>query len=365
MVSLVWLYHRSMLPRAEKQPMEKAEIASDSPAVSASDSIAAANLPAVIPTGLPPGDMLESAARKADQYAAMSTSANTLRAFESDWRDFENFCRGIRVAPYPATPRVIGLYLAQLGGSHKLSTISRRLTAIGWVHRQRGHHYNPASMRYAEVANVVNGLKRAKGVRPDSKTPLSVEQLRTMTYALDDSPRGLRDRALLLIGFAGGFRRSELAALDFTDIEVTEDGLKILIRRSKGDQEGEGRTIGIPNGSDPRTNPVRAYRAWIAAAGIASGPVFRGFRNQKMMDAGISSQVVALIVKQGAERAGLEARDFSGHSLRSGLATQAARNGASERSIMKQTGHRSTSMVRRYIHEGELFHDNAAGKLGL
>ena len=333
--------------------------------MSASDSRDAANLPAVIPTGLPPGDMLESAARKADHYAAMSTSANTLRAFESDWRDFENFCRGIRVGPFPATPRVIGLYLAQLGESHKLSTIQRRLTAIGWVHRQRGHHYNPASMRYAEVANVVNGLKRAKGSRPEQKAALTTDQLRAMVCALPATPRGKRDQLLLLLGFAGGFRRSELAALNVSDVAKTEDGLRILIPRSKADQEGEGRVIGIPFGSDPRTCPSRSFQKWIAASGISAGPLFPHFHNQKMGAKAISAQTVALVVKAAAERAGLDPKEFAGHSLRAGMATSAARGGASERSIMRQTGHRSVQMVRRYIPEGSLFHDNAATKLGL
>jgi integrase len=183
--------------------------------------------------------------------------------------------------------------------------------------------------------------------------------------ALPTNPRWLRDRALLLVGFAGGFRRSELAALGMADITETEDGLKVLIRRSKTDQEGEGRTIGIPYGSDPRTCPVRAYRAWLKASGITDGQIFRHFHNRKMGERAISPQAVALIVKRAAERAGIDATDLAGHSLRSGLATTAAKNGASERAIMRQTGHKSVQMVRRYIHEAELFHDNCAGKLGL
>ena len=174
---------------------------------------------------------------------------------------------------------------------------------------------------------------------------LTTDQVRAMVCRLPESPRGLRDRALLLIGFAGGFRRSELAALDFADVEDSEDGLKILIRRSKADQEGEGRKLGIPFGSDPRTCPVRAYRKWIAAAAITEGPIFRHFHNQKMGDCGITPQVVALILKKAAERVGLDATELSGHSLRSGLATTAARNGASERSIMKQTGNALAELV--------------------
>jgi integrase len=186
-----------------------------------------------------------------------------------------------------------------------------------------------------------------------------------MVNALPSTPHGLRDRALLLIGFAGGFRRSELAAIDFADIEDSDDGLTILIRRSKTDPEGEGRKIGIAYGSDPKTCPVRAYRKWIKEAQITEGPVFRHFHNQTMGTQAITDRVVALTVKKAAERVGLDAASLAGHSLRSGLATTAARNGASEASIMKQTGHRSVQMVRRYIREGSLFHDNASTKLGL
>jgi site-specific recombinase XerD len=186
-----------------------------------------------------------------------------------------------------------------------------------------------------------------------------------MVAAPPASPRGLRDRALLLIGFAGGFRRSELAAITFEHVEDTPDGLKILIPRSKTDQEGEGRVIGIPYGSDPRTCPVRAYRKWIETAGITEGPVFRAFRHGAWAADALTDRVIALVVKKAAARVGIDATELSGHSLRSGLATTAARNGASERSIMRQTGHRSVAMVRRYIHDAELFSDNAGSKLGL
>jgi integrase len=220
-------------------------------------------------------------------------------------------------------------------------------------------------MKHAAIASVMRGLKREKGTRTDAKRALSTDELRLMVTRIPATPHGLRDRALLLIGFCGGFRRSELAAITMEHVEDTPDGLKILIPRSKTDQEGEGRTIGIPYGSDPRTCPVRAYRAWIAVAGITEGPVFRHFHNQTMGTEAITDRVVALTVKKAAERVGLDAAELAGHSLRAGLATTAARNGASEASIMRQTGHRSVAMVRRYIREGSLFHDNAGAKLGL
>ena len=297
----------------------------------------------------------------------MSTCPNTERAFRADWNHFEAWCTAEDLIAFPADPSTVAVYIAALSATHKVSSLQRRLTAINYYHRHHGDErpYGPASLKHAAIASVMKGLKREKGTRTDAKAPLTTEQLRRMVRGLEGSPRGLRDRALLLIGFAGGFRRSELVALDFADIADVEDGLKITIRRSKSDQEGQGRTLGIPYGADPKTCPVRAYRRWIQAAAITEGPVFRHFFNQTMGTKAITSQVVADIVKRSAERVGLDATELSGHSLRSGLATTAARNGASERSIMKQTGHRSVQMVRRYIHDAELFNDNAGAKLGL
>jgi site-specific recombinase XerD len=300
----------------------------------------------------------------AQKYVAMATSKNTLRAYRNDWADFSRWCEEHRLRAYPADPATVGLYIAALAETHKVSTITRRLAAISKQHRDHGK-YSPCSMRYSQICEVLRGIRREKGVRTEAKVALSTDQLREMVSALPQSPRGQRDRALLLVGFAGGFRRSELAALDLASITDTADGLRVLIRRSKTDQEGEGRTIGIPYGSDPRTCPVRAYRAWIRASGINTGPVFRHFHNQKMGDRAISPQTVAIVVKRAAERAGIDSAELAGHSLRSGLATTAARNGASERAIMRQTGHKSVQMVRRYIREGELFSDNCATKLGL
>jgi site-specific recombinase XerD len=297
----------------------------------------------------------------------MASSPNTARAFRTDWDHFQAWCTTEGLISYPADPSTVAVYISSLAGTHKVSTLQRRCTAINYYHRHHGDDrpYGPASMKHAAIAGVMKGLKREKGTRADAKAALTTEQLRRMVRGLEESPRGLRDRCLLLIGFSGGFRRSELAVLDFADVEDVEDGLKITIRRSKSDQEGQGRTLGIPYGSDPKTCPVRAYRKWIAAAGITAGPVFRHFHNRTMGAKAITDQVVADVVKRAAERVGIDAAELSAHSLRSGLATTAARNGASERSIMKQTVHRSVAMVRRYIHDAELFHDNAAGKLGL
>jgi site-specific recombinase XerD len=294
----------------------------------------------------------------------MATSKSTLKAYQSDWAHFHEWCRAQRLPSLPAKPATVGLYAASLAETHKISTILRRLAAITMLHKDRDLP-SPASLRLKAVGDVIRGIRREKGVRPEQKRALTTEELRRMVVAMPHTPHGLRDRALLLVGFAGGFRRSELAAIAFEDVKETDDGLEILIPRSKTDQEGEGRKIGIAYGSDPKTCPVRAYRKWIATAQITEGPVFRHFHNRTMGTKAITDRVVALTVKKAAERVGIDAQSLAGHSLRSGLATTAARNGASEASIMKQTGHRSVAMVRRYIREGSLFRDNASTKLGL
>jgi site-specific recombinase XerD len=320
---------------------------------------------AVGSTEAEPSDTLIAALEAAQRYVEMAISKTTSRAYSTDFAHFEAWCRAERLPSLPAKPSTVGLYLASMAESgYRISTITRRLAAIAIMHRDRNLP-SPASLRFPAVGNVIRGIQREKGVRPEQKRALSTEELRKMVTAMPATPLGLRNRALLLIGFAGGFRRSELARIDFADVEDTDDGLTILLRRSKTDQAGEGRKIGIAYGSDPKTCPVRNYRKWIAAAKITEGPVFCHFHNRTMGTKAITDRVVALTIKKAAERVGIEAQSLAGHSLRSGLATTAARNGASEASIMKQTGHRSVIMVRRYIREGELFHDNASGKLGL
>jgi integrase len=171
---------------------------------------------------------------------------------------------------------------------------------------------------------------------------------------------------LLLAGFAGGFRRSELAALRVADLETTPDGLIVRLGRSKTDQEGQGRPVALPFGSDPQTCPVRALRAWLDQAGITAGPLFRAIDRRGLLSGqALHADSVGYLVKRAAGRAGLETVEYAAHSLRAGLATQAAMNGASDLAIMKQTGHRSLTAVRKYIREGSLFRDNAATKLGL
>ncbi len=265
----------------------------------------------------------------------------------------------------PAESQTVALYLTARAATLKTSSLARRLTTINRAHQAAGHP-SPATMQNAVVSEVWKGIRRTKGTAQQGKKPFLTPDLRAMLAALPPDLRGLRDRALLLAGFAGGFRRSELAALRVQDLEATPDGLIVRLRRSKTDPEGQGRPVALPYGSDPRTCPVRAVRAWLEQAAITAGPLFRAIgRRGAVSQQPLHPDSVAYLVKRAAERAGLEALDYAGHSLRAGLATQAAMNGASELAIMKQTGHRSLATVRKYIREGTLFRDNAAAKLGL
>ena len=269
------------------------------------------------------------------------------------------------MAPLPALPQTVALYLTDRAATLKTSSLARRLTTINRAHQAAGQP-SPATMQNAVVSEVWKGIKRKKGTAQHGKKPFLTLDLRRIIAELPQDLQGLRDRALLLAGFAGGFRRSELTALCVEDLEATPDGLIVRLGRSKTDQEGQGRSVALPYGSDPQTCPVRALRAWLEQAGITAGPLFRAIDKHGLVNGhALHADSVAYLVKRAAGRAGLETTEYAGHSLRAGLATQAAMNGASELAIMKQTGHRSLATVRKYIREGALFRDNAATKLGL
>lgn len=297
-------------------------------------------------------------------YVRQSKSANTLRAYRSDWHDFESWCRRQQAELLPSSAAVVAGYVTWLADhGAKASTIQRRLTTISQMHETAGFD-SPTKTKF--VRTTMAGIRRTIGVAQVGKQPLLTSDIRLMCDALPDNLVGLRDRALLLLGFAGGFRRSELAALQWHDVEFKIEGLIVSLVRSKTDQEGSGRKIGIPYGSHPGTCPVRNLAAWREARGVNEGPLFCGvnWRGQPMPTP-ISGKMVATIVKRTAIRVGLDPAKYAGHSLRSGLATQAAMNGASERVIMSQTGHRNLDTVRRYIRQGSLFRENAAFHLGL
>jgi len=301
--------------------------------------------------------------KQAREYARRSKAENTLRGYRSDWRDFCGWCDNHGVAPLPASPETVASYIAECAGRLKVGSIQRRLNAISEAHKAIGINFPTHS---AIVANTMKGIRRTLGTAPSQKAPALTDDIRAMVDATDGGIIGARDRALVLLGFAGAFRRSELVGLNIEVCLFGKDGLTVTLRRSKTDQDGAGRKVGIPYGANPDTCPVRVLRAWIEQAGIVAGALFRSInRHGRVLAKRLAPIDVARVVKKLALRAGLDPARYAGHSLRAGHATSAAIAGASERSIMNQTGHRSVQMVRRYIRDGSLFRDNSAGKLGL
>jgi len=316
-----------------------------------------------VPTAISLPAELATAAEKAKAYADAALAANTRRAYAGDWRAFAAWCAARALESLPAAPETVALYLADQADRLKPATLERRLAAIAKAHAAAGH---PSPRAAGAVGLVRKGIRATHGTAPAKKAAVSVLDLRHMLATLPSGRRGARDRALLLLGFAGGFRRSELVGLDVADLEAAGDGLRVTVRRAKTDQEGRGRTIAIRRGRHPETDPVAAVQAWIADAGLIDGPLFRGVRNNGVVEAGrLSDRTVALVVQRAAKRIGLTPERFAGHSLRRGLATAAAEHGAPERVIMRQTGHRSERVMRGYIEEGSLFQDDVGRYLPL
>ena len=294
-------------------------------------------------------------------FAAEAKAPATRRAYTGAWRAFAAWTAAHGCAALPASPETVALYLTHLAeAGRRVSSIDQALAAITGAHRVAGF---PSPRTSPVVQEVARGIRRTVGVAPHQKAPVRVSELRAMLAAGVEGRIGRRDRALLLLGFASALRRAELVALTVADVVDGVDGLTVTVRRSKTDQAGEGRRIGIPFGSTPETCPVRAVRAWLTEAGITEGPLFRSVTRHGGLGARLSGRAVARIVQGHAAAVGLEAAQFGGHSLRAGFATAAAQAGKSERAIMAQTGHRSINMVRRYIREGSLFTDNAAAGL--
>lgn len=305
---------------------------------------------------------LASMVESARQFASGAKAPSTRRGYRTDWSTFCSWCAQAGVPALPASPEAVAAFvssMAQLG--RKVATLQHMIVAISQAH-QHASHTSPTAT--AIVRETMKGIRRTIGVAQVQKSPVMPDQIRSMLAVLPDDLLGVRDRAILLLGFSGGFRRSELVGLDMQDIEFTTDGMVVTLRRSKTDQESAGRRVGIPFGSSPATCPVRSLRAWIDTAAVTEGPVFRPVGRWGHVGAGrLDDRAVARMVKRNVKAIGLEPARYAGHSLRAGLATSAARAGKSERSIMNQTGHRSVTMVRKYIREGNLFTENAAAGL--
>lgn len=285
-------------------------------------------------------------------YAKQSRAPNTKRAYKAAWAEFTAWAAEHDAASLPADAPTVAAYLTALAeGGAKVSTLSVKRAAIGAAHRTAGH-VDPTAAEGVRL--VMGGIARKIGRTPRKKAPLSVEDLRRVLATLPQDLTGQRDRALILVGFAGAFRRSELVAVDVADIRLNGE-LKITVTHSKTDQEGAGMVKVLPALEDKTLCPVTAMRQWLDAAQIHSGPIFRQIdRWGNVRARALTGQSVALILKAAAKRAALEARQFAGHSLRSGFITAAAAAGVESRDIMAATGHKSEAVMRGYIQDAGL-----------
>jgi site-specific recombinase XerD len=297
---------------------------------------------------------------EAVEYARAAKSPATRRAYRSDFEIFRTWCEEKRLCPLPASAEAVAAFLAfDLTNGAKPPTLSRRLAAISYAHTLAGH---PSPTASEAVKATLRGIKRTVRHSAARKAPATSDKVAAMVALAGDGPRGLRDRALLLVGFAGAFRRSELIALNLEDLESCEHGLLVTIRKSKTDQEGVGARIAIARGSV--ACPVNAVHDWIAVSRIESGPIFRPVSKKgRVLNRRLSDRSVADLVKAYARRAGLKAGDFSAHSLRSGFLTSAARRGASIFKMMDVSRHKSIETLRAYVRDAELFRDRAGSNL--
>ena len=297
----------------------------------------------------------------------LSKANNTLRAYKSDFKDFGAFCAKHGFKSMPSEPKVVSLYLTHLSANSKISTLRRRLVSIGVVHKLKGHYLDT---KHPAIIENLMGIKRKKGSIQTGKKPILINHLKQIIKVIDEQKiekiKKLRNKALILVGFSGGFRRTELVSIDHEDLDFVEEGVKITLRRSKTDQFGEGQIKGLPYFTKEEYCPVNSLKNWIYLSKIKTGPIFRRFAKGSILtNHRLTDQSVVLIIKECLKLAGIENQNYSGHSLRSGFATVAAESGADERSIMAMTGHKTTQMVRRYIRDANLFNNNALNKIKL
>ena len=297
-----------------------------------------------------------------------SKAINTVRAYKSDFKDFGLFCVQNGFKNLPSDPKIVSLYLTHLSTKEvRLSTIKRRLVSIGVIHKMKGHYLDT---KHPVIVENLMGIKRRKGTVQKGKKPILINELKKILKVIDEQNiqdiKKLRDKSIILIGFSGGFRRNEIVSLDYEDLDFVHEGLKITVKRSKTDQFGEGSIKALPYFEDSVYCPVTILQRWLNISKINKGPLFRRFsKGSKLTNDRLTDQTVALLIKDYLNIAGIDSKNYSGHSLRSGFATSAAESGAEERSIMAMTGHKSAEMVRRYIKEANLFKNNALNKIKL
>ncbi len=311
-------------------------------------------------TLIPPQPGIEAVSDLSDaalDYGRAALSSNTMRAYRGDWQDFQDWCATRERSHLPATPSTVANYASSLAeAGKKVPTIARKLAAIRFFHRGAGLD-NPTDN--AGVAAILKGIRRTVGTAARQKAPATVDVIHAMMARINaDSLQGKRDRALLLLGFAGAFRRSELVAITVEDLTFSEEGVDVFLPKSKTDQEAKGQSVAILNGK--ALKPADRLKEWLQAAGITSGPIFRRFnRGDRLTTETLTDQAVALIVKKYADAAGLDVASLSGHSLRAGFVTSAAENRASISRIMEVTRHRDPRTVETYVRRADRFKDHA------
>ena len=308
----------------------------------------------------------EAALAAAQAFAGRATAAATLRAYKADWMHFSQWCATHGFVPVPAAPATIGAYLASLAESHAPSSIRRRLSALGKMHRFNDLPWNPG---HRDIQGPLQGLLRSHGRPARPAAALSLAMLRQLLASCDQSQRGRRDRALLLFGFAGALRRSELVSLRVEDVAIVAGGLRLRIRRGKTDQAGQGAEIGLPRGKFLETCPVRAFEAWQAVAKRKAGPLFRKISTgDRIGGDALHPDAVRRILAQRVGIAGLSIEGFerlSPHALRSGFITEAYNKGVRDEDIMRHTRHRDLRTMRGYVRRAGLLSESPAGVLDL
>ena len=300
---------------------------------------------------------------QAEGYALRARAENTERAYRGQWKIFTEWCSAFGLESLPAPPAVVALFFTARAGEGKtVATLKTSAAAVTHFHTQACYE-SPCSN--PKVVEVLAGIRRGHGRPQKQANAITLPVLRKLVSALGQDLNAVRDRALLLIGWAGGFRRSELCALDVSDVAEDPDGLTITVRRGKTDQEGKGRQIAVPYGSSPSTCPVRSWRTWAAARGVAEGPAFVSVRYGRVTARRLGSGEVSRILKRLGKLADVPLVGLSAHGLRSGLCTEASRQGKSMSVIMGTTGHRSVQQAQSYIRSGRRFEDAASAGLGL
>ena len=315
----------------------------------------------IVPTSATPDSLaeLQDLAEDTRAFVEKSKAAATRRAYRADFAAFCTWCDSHAMPSLPARPEAVATYASFMAREGLgVPSISRAMAAISQAHQMAGQDTPTKS---ALVRETMRGIRRTLGTAPSKKSPVTLEELRAMVATLPGDARGMRDRAILLVGFCGAFRRSELVALQLQDLEFSDLGVLVTLRRSKTDQEAQGTTKALPNAVDPYMCPVVALRQWIDVAGLKQGPLFRTIeRWGRVLPRPMSDRGVARVVQHTAKSAGLDASRFAGHSLRAGFATIAILAGKAEADVMRQTGHRSVTVFRGYVRLADAWKNNPA-----